>query len=229
MKQREKIMAEFYMSYDEFYQFVDSNIDEQYSNAKDFEAEILTALTSYIDEGTNLKNIPDMVSLWELEDKPSSELLFGKRYIKLSETTLVMLSAFLTSGVADAFIQSISQNPSQFGLSVAMCTSVVVALNSLFKAVSKLDVWDFCVYMQATTHFNTHKSFTKTDLDSWFTACQNGCNMHDSRWDCKHRRQDDSCCILEDDRLQTAINSLVSKGILISEYNEGAETWKFKF
>ena len=222
-------MAEYYISYKEMCDIVEEYIStaEQHNLLEQYKNEILAALTGDFGKG-DLNSVQEMISLWENQEKKPSQLLLGTRYIRVQQSMMDFLGVLLTSGAADALIEYIAQG-SFAGFTVSAGTSVAIALWKLFNNVKTLDDWDFCVYMQATTHFKAHKDFTLEDLRGWMPSSEHPiCNMHNSKWDCDYWIEEgDTCIIQENQKLTDAVNSLCDKGLL-SRRKDG-DKYIFKF
>ena len=223
-------VAEYYISYKEMCDIVEEYIStaEQHDLLKQYKNEILAALTGDFGKG-DLNSVQEMISLWENQEKKPSQLLLGTRYIRVQQSMMDFLEMLLTSGVADALIEYIAQG-SFAGFTVSAGTSVAFALWKLFNNVKTLDDWDFCVYMQATTHFKAHKDFTLEDLKSWMPSSEHPiCNMHNSKWDCDYWiEESDTCIIQENQKLTDAVNSLCDKGLLSRRKEDNKYIFKFE-
>lgn len=195
---------------------------EQYKN------EIMAALTGDFEKG-DPDSVQEMISLWENQKESPSQLLLGTRYIRVQQSMIDLLKVILTSGVADALITETSQNSIPV-LTISVGANVVFALKDLLNNVNKLDDWDFCIYMQAATHFKTHKKFTLDDLKRWMPSSERPiCNMHNGTWNCDYwNEEDDTCTIQTDQKLNYAVDSLCDKGLLLKR-KEDDHTYTFKF
>lgn len=222
-------MAEYYISYNDICNLVEDCIatSEKHDLLEIYKAQIMAAITGDFGH-SDLDSVREMISLWENQDKRPSQLLLGNRYIRVQQSMIEFLRAIITSGIVDALIVFVTQeNPAGFTISVGM--SVAIALWELINSVKTLDDWDFCVYMQAVTHFKTHKDFTYEELRSWMpTAEWPVCNMHNSIWNCSYWNEDDSCKILEDQKLCEAVESLCEKGLLSKRKEDQKYIFKFK-
>lgn len=222
-------MAEYYISYKEICDLVNDCIltIEDRDLLEKHKAEILAALVGDFEQD-NWGPVTDMVSLWENQVKAPSQLLLGNRYIRVQKSMIEFVIAVLTSGVADSVIEYAMQG-SVSGFTISVGASIAIALWKLFGSAKTLDDWDFCVYMQAVSHFKQHKEFAKEDLAEWMpTDSKPVCNMHNDKWDCDYLNNDDTCNIFETHRLDGAIKSLCDKGILIPKKVDHKYTFKFK-
>lgn len=223
-------MAEYTMTYEEVKEFVDNCISES-ENAgilNSYRSEILVAITARDenDKG-NQASIKESVELWENQVEAPSELLLGTRYIVIKDSVIKFIEAALTSGLIDAIITN-PQSP-MTGMTVGVASGIVFALIEIFKSVSELEDYDFCVYMQAVTHFRAHRKFTQSDLEHWFPHEGDMiCNMHNSNWDCEYLMDDDTCNISRRDHLKDAIDSLCRKNLLIVQRKGAEQKYKFK-
>ncbi len=222
-------MAEYYISYKELEKLIDQYIEDSVDNAQltEHKAEILAALTGDYEQN-NWDSAKEMISLWENQiDKPS-QLLLGSRYIRVQQIMLDFLKVSCTSGLIDALIIYISQG-SFAGFTVSVGSGIAVALWELFTAVKKLDDWDFCVYMQATTHFREHSEFTMEELKSWLPSEEHPiCNMHNDNWECDYLEENDTCNIVRKDKIEQALKSLYDKGLLGLRKEDHKYFYKFK-
>lgn len=223
-------MAEYYMTYDELSDVLDDLIEKATDNENlyKYKAEILAALTGNYDRN-DYDSVNENVTLWENQLSNNSEAVFGTRYIRVQSIMLSCLGTLCTSGLLDAVIMyAVTGNVSGFSISVG--ATVTIAIWELFNLVKKLDDWDFCIYMQAATHFREHKEFTKNDLIDWLPGPEkNICNMHDSRWDCDYRTDKDECDIINQNAIDDSIESLISKNLLEkNKEKRGTYTFKFK-
>ena len=167
-------------------------------------------------EQNNWDSAKEMISLWENQIEKPSQLLLGSRYIRVQQIMLDFLKVSCTSGLIDALILHISQG-SFAGFTVSVGSGIAVALWELFTAVKKLDDWDFCVYMQATTHFREHSEFTMDELISWLPNEEHPiCNMHNDNWECDYLEENDTCSFVRKDKIEQALKSLYDKGLPVS-------------
>ena len=222
-------MAEYYISYEELEELIDQYINDSIDKGVliEHKAEILAALTGDYGQN-NWDYAKEMISLWENQiDKPS-QLLLGSRYISVQKIMLDFLKRACTSGLIDALIIYISQGRLT-GFTVSVGSSIVVALWELFTAVKKLDDWDFCVYMQAMTHFREHREFTMDELISWLPNEEHPiCNMHNDNWKCDYLEENDTCNIVRKDKIKQALKSLYDKGVLGLRKEDQKYFYKFK-
>lgn len=217
-------MAEYNMTYNDLKRFIDRciEISENKMNLSKYKAEILAALT--LNEiSDNSMETSDAISLWENQLGTPSELLLGTRYIRIKDSMIAFVEAACCSGLIDALL---SVDPVT-GLTVSVIAGVMMSLRNLFTTVSDLDDQDFCVYMQAVTHFKTHKFFTKEELLEWFPHDMNLiCNMHNSKWDCDFL-ESDRCSIIVKGGIEKALESLDKKSLLICEHKDKTDYYKF--
>lgn len=222
-------MAEYYISYRELEKLFDQYIAETPNNSQlvEHKAEILAALTGDYEQG-NWDSANEMISLWENQINKPSQLLLGSRYIRVQQIMLDFLKVSCTSGLIDALIVYISQG-SFTGFTVSVGSGIAVALWELFTTVKKLDDWDFCVYMQAATHFREHSEFTIDELKSWLpSAGQPICNMYNSTWDCDYLESTGNCNLVQTQRIEQALKSLYDKGLLMQKKKNHKYVFKFK-
>lgn len=222
-------MAELFVSYGDLETLVDQYISECSDNQrlKDNKAEILTALTCDFERNSN-ESIDNIISLWVNQIHEPSQILMGTRYIPISDVLLSFFRMALTSGFIDYVISflSIGTIPS---VTVSVSSSVAYGLWDIFNSVKKLDDWDFCVYMQAVTHFSKFKEFDIDVLKSWFPhGIPQKCNMHTSNWGCEYLDSDDNCNIFSEEKIQEALNSLLRKGLLLPKRENNKTIYKFK-
>lgn len=222
-------MAEYYISYRELEKLFDQYIEATPNNfqLQEHKAEILAALTGDFEQG-NWDSAKKMISLWENQINKPSQLLLGSRYIRVQQIMLDFLKVSCTSGLIDALIVYISQG-SFMGFTVSAGTGIAVALWELFTTVKKLDDWDFCVYMQATTHFREHSEFSFDELKSWLPNVGNPiCNMHNNTWDCDYLEATGNCSLIQTDKVEQALKSLYDKGLLMLKKENHKYVFKFK-
>ena len=223
-------MAEYYISYKEMCDIIEDYIStaEQRDLLEQYKIEILAALTGDFGKG-DLDSVQEMISLWANQEKKPSQLLLGTRYIRVQQSMIDFLKVILTSGVVDALIEYTTQG-SFTSFTVSAGTSVAIALWDLLNNVKTLDDWDFCVYMQAATHFKAHKDFTFDDLKSWMPTSEHPiCNMHNGTWNCDYWiEEDDTCAIQNDQKLTDAVDSLCNKGLLSKRKEDDKYIFKFK-
>lgn len=223
-------MAEYNITYEEIQEFVDEYINKSQDseNLKLHRSEILAAITardeSDREDNTSMK---ETIELWENQVGSPSELLLGTRYIVIKDSVIKFIKMALTSGLIDAIVKN-PQN-SMTGLTVGSVFGIVFSLIDIFKSVSELEDFDFCVYMQAVTHFREHREFTVNDMKQWFPHGSNiNCNMHNSKWDCEHLLNDDTCNMLQRDYLKEALDSLCRKNLLTFKRKDAEWTYAFK-
>lgn len=221
-------MAEYHMTYEEISAIVDEALGatKNQGNLRTYQSAIMAAITGNYEQN-NYQEVPEMITLWENMIAEPSQLLLGTRYIRVQGAMIEFIKIALTSGLVDAIITHITEG-SLAGFSVSVGATVAIAIYDLFGKVSKLDDDDFCVYFQATTHFHEFTRFTEKDLLSWFPHGGNTvCNMHNSTWQCDYLLDTDTCNI-DSQRIQDAIKSLISKGILEREKDDGKYYFCFK-
>ncbi len=223
-------MAEYYISYKELENLLDQYIAEAADGTQliEHKAEILSALTGDYEQ-ENWDSAKEMISLWENQINTPSQLLLGSRYIRVQQIMLNFLKVACVSGLIDALIVYISQG-NFTGFTVSVGSGIAVALWELFTTVKKLDDWDFCGYMQATTHFREYNEFTIEDLKSWFPDAERPiCNMHNNTWDCDYLEEaTDICKMLQKQALEKALKSLYDKGLLMAKKDARKYVFKFK-
>lgn len=220
-------MAEYYISYKDLEGVIDDFIRSTDNTIlMEHKAEILSALTGDFDLN-DMDNVNKTVAFWQSEIAKPSQLLLGNRYIRIQQVLLEFLKLALTSGLIDAVIIWVSEgNWSGFTLSVG--SNIAFTLWSLFTSVKKLDDWDFCVYMQAVSHFREHKDFCFDDMLDWFPSEPNiTCNMHNTIWNCEYLDHD-TCTIIAKNKLIYALNSLCEKGLLSCRKENNENIYCFK-
>lgn len=227
---RERVMAEYNITYEEIQEFVDDciNRSQDSENLKLHRSEILAAITARDEsDKENHTSIKESIELWENQVGLPSELLLGTRYIVIKDSVIKFIETALTSGLIDAIVAN-PQNP-MTGITVGVVSGVVFSLIDIFKSVSELEDFDFCVYMQAVTHFRAHREFTINDLKQWFPhGSDANCNMHNSKWDCEHLSSDDTCDMLQRDYLKEALDFLCKKNVLIPKRKNAECVYAFK-
>lgn len=188
----------------------------------------MSALTGDYEQ-ENWDSAREMISLWENQISTPSQLLLGSRYIRVQQIMLDFLKVSCTSGLIDAMIIYMSQG-NFTGFTVSVGTGIAVALWELFTTVKKLDDWDFCIYMQATTHFREFNEFTIEDLKSWLPDVTNPiCNMHNNTWDCDYLEEATGACkMIQTQKLEQALKSLYDKGLLMTRKKNHKYVFKFK-
>ena len=95
-------MAEYYLTYKEFSEYIDGCISSSAGDAKLLEshkAEIMAAFLCEYESNDIERNesIQDMVELWQNQISQPSELLLGKRYIAIQSGMMEFLKTFITS------------------------------------------------------------------------------------------------------------------------------------
>lgn len=224
-------MAEYNMTYEEVANFIDEQImqSDNADNLKKYRTEILAALTAKNEDGTEKNAIKESIELWKNQIGTPSELLLGRRYIVIKDILLIFIKMATTSGALDAIINAvINSDNSMFGISLA--AGIGFGLVEIFQAVSELEDYDFCVYMQAVTHFKNHKKFTLDELQEWFPHGDNfKCNMHNDKWDCEHILENDVCGMLEENNLSAALTSLREKKLLKYKHEDKKDVYSFRW
>lgn len=209
-------MAEYHITYEEIAKIVDGAIlnAEKQDNLRLYQPAIMAAITGDFEQD-NRKEIPEMITLWENMIGDQSQLLLGTRYIRIQGTMIELIKLSLTSGFVDAVISYTLGNP--IGLGVSTIFAVVFALYDIWGKASKLEDDDFCVYMQAVSHFHEFTEFTEDDMLGWFPHGERSiCNMHNSTWRCDYLGENDICTI-DKEKIRNALRSLKSKNILDKE------------
>lgn len=222
-------MAEYNITYEEIKEFVEDCISKSPDSGhlQAYQSEILAAITARNEmDRVNSTAVLESIELWENQIRTPSSLLLGTRYIVIKDSVMIFVEAAFTSGLLDAIIAN-PQDPIA-GISVGVASGIVFALIEIFRSISKLEDFEFCVYMQAVTHFHSHKEFTINDLECWFPRESNlKCNMHNSKWDCEHLLANDICDMLEGDHLVEALESLCDKKILTQKRKN--KEWVYSF
>lgn len=222
-------MAEYHILYEELEALLNEYIAASPDNVQlsKHKAEILAALTGNYEQ-QNPESTQEMIALWENQIEKPSELLLGSRYIRVQQIMLDFLKIACASGLIDAVILYASQgNLSGFTISVG--SNIAIILWELFTTVKKLDDWDFCVYKQAVSHYREYNGFTIEELTSWFpNEAQPVCNMHTRNWDCDYLKEDDTCSIIQKQKIEQALNSLYNKGLLSFNKENHKYVYKFK-
>lgn len=219
-------MAEYSMTYEELKNFIDECIDNSESrvNLSKHKAEILAAITTDVND-ENSSDIKEVLSLWENQIGMPSELLLGTRYISIKDCVITFIEVACCSGLVDAII---SAEPVE-QITVGVLSGVVWPLIHLFTSVSSLNDLDFCIYMQAVSHFKEHKPFTEKDLLDWFPHGENlTCNIDNPKWDCEFI-ENDECTIIAEGGIEHALDSLMEKGLLKKERHDKQNFYKFSY
>ena len=210
--------------------FPDGGLNENQKNL------LLSALVGNYDP-LDAQAIPKAFSIqtfWEEQtDKSAQAIVMKKNYITINGRLLFLLSV-IGSGVMTLVLDQCSSGVPLNGVFIAGAAAAsancVVALYSWLKSIEKLEDDDFCVYMQALTHFHQYKEFSMQDLISWFPECGKVCNMHNSKWDCDFLcKKTDNCMIklVKDERtgefietnhfIEESIKALIKKGLLVRD------------
>ena len=213
-------MSEYYMKYEDICSEVDkylgnhikSNPDSSY--LKVYEPEIIAALIGDY-EKFDYSTLGENVSLWKNLIQHSEQVRIYNRYIPVKSTLLTFLKEMIDNCVLDNIINVLTSGSSA-GFSISISATIVIAIWAIINSAKKLEDCDFCVYMQAVTHFKDKSNFSLDDLKQWFPHGESRiCNMHNDTWSCSHYNStNDTCKMLEDDRLQKALESLMKKDIL---------------
>ena len=224
-------MAEYKMSYDELQGFIDEAINNSHGNKDKLlshKAEILTALTGvFADEPmANQKEQNQLMELWTNQQGEKSKLLLGKRYIRIYDGMLAFLEAFLTGGFCDVVLDMVLGVPFPAAITVGAVSSVVSVIVKIFSEAASLEDFDFCLYMQAVTHFYEKKEFSMDDIISWYPSGST-CNMHNSKWDCCHVVPNDKCGVNIKD-IDDIVKSLYDKGILNCRHEGNKKMYSIK-
>lgn len=227
-------MAEYNMTYEEVRDFVDECIalSSQSEEVKLHRPEILAAITARNENDHEMKtSIKESLELWKNQIGTPSELLLGTRYIAIKDSVIVFIREAFTSGFIDTIIsaKTIPGNPEEH-ITLGVVSGIICALIDVFKSVAKLEDYDFCIYLQAVTHYRAHKEFTIDDLKEWFPHTGHlECNMHTSKWDCEHWKDDDSCDMLQGDKLEKILYSLYNdKKLLNRKWEHENYVYSFK-
>lgn len=221
-------MAEYNMTYEEVSEFIEECIQksENITELDKHRAEILAALT--VSEDDVQTSVKETIELWENQIGTPSELLLGTRYIRIKDSMIAFIQIAFTSGLVDAFIANPVDPIKNMALTGAAISGVVFSLISLFTSASHLNDDDFCIYLQAVTHFRAHKEFTLDDLMGWFPqANDNVCNMHNSKWDCEYLDENGLCTIMSENKINDALKSLCEKKLLKKSKINGVYTYTF--
>lgn len=225
-------MAEYYLTYKEFSEYIDECISSSIGDKKILEehkSEIMAAFLSENESNSLERNesIQNMVELWQNQFSNPSELLLGKRYVTIQSGMMEFLKTFITSGIIEEIIIPIqTQTPMEIGITTSI--AIALAIYEVFSKTQKLDDWDFCVFLQARTHFCQNEEFSKRELLEWFPNGSNlTCNMHNSIWRCSYYLEaSDNCDIRAN--VERAIASLLQKEILkITSYRSNEELYQF--
>lgn len=221
-------MAEYNMTYNELENEIDSYIRATPNNQKllEYRAEIMAAITGDYSQHDPI-SVDETISLWQNQLDRSTELRIGKKYIAVRSSLFEFLPKLCASGMLDALIV-LKETGSMAGFTISVGTSIAIAIWELINSVKTLDDWDFCIYMQAVTHFNENHGFTKDDLLGWLPHGQPPtCNMHNSIWQCEYFH-DHVCTMVIDDHVDDALKSLINKKILKVEGVPPQFTYKFR-
>lgn len=225
-------MAEYYISYFDLEDFLTKLIDAEGVNNKQFlkrnKAALLAALTGDFEDNSS-SGVKNLVTLWHNFMSEPSQLRVCRKYIQIQSVLCDFLEIAITSGVIE-YMMLYFVNPANAVFPLTGALSIAWGLWKIFSSIKELNDRDFCVYMQATTHFHTHKEFTIDELKSWFpNKMPLTCNMHNSTWNCDYLKSDDSCSILCDQKLDDAVKSLLEKGLLDKIENCEPKKYKFKW
>lgn len=223
-------MAEYYLTYKEFSDYIDECISTSCGDRKlleEHKSEILAAFLNEYETNSieRTESIQEMVELWQNQISQPSEMLLGKRYVAIQSGIMEFLKTFITSGIIEAIIKPIkAQTPFEVGITTSI--SIALAILEVFTKTKKLEDWDFCVFLQARTHYCSNEEFSKSDLLEWFPSDLNPiCNMHNSIWKCSYYQDETNNCKIN---IERALNSLLQKDILkITSYRAAEELYRF--
>ena len=220
-------MAEYSITYQQMQELVTKYIEQrpEHNELISYRSVIMTAITAHEEysEESN-KKICESLELWNNQIERSSNLLIGTRYFVIKDSVLTFIGEALCSGLITSLLSG-STDPLRT-LVISTGPSLVSKLIELLLSVKELDNFDFCIYLQAVTHFHLNKEFCMDDVCDWF-SCK--CNMHNHKWDCEHYfNEQDSCCMLNQDNCKKALESLCNKKILSSLRKDGVYYYRFR-
>lgn len=225
-------MAEYYLTYKEFSEYIDECILGGIGDKKlleEHKSEIMAALLSECESNGSERNesIQDMVELWQNQVSKPSELLLGKRYIAIQSGMIEFLKKFITSGIIEEIIKPI-QTQTSVEIGITSSITIALAIYEIFSKTKNLDDWDFCVFLQVRRHYCQNKEFSKSDLLEWFPNGVNlTCNMHNLIWRCSYYLEETDNCDIRTN-IERAIASLLQKEILkITSYRDNEELYQF--
>ena len=227
-------MAEYRMTYLDIKNYVEECADKSSASEliREHLPEILAAVTAKANDDQEISKVVlnDTVTLWRNQIGSPSEIVLGTKYFSIKSNIIELIGAMISSGIMDTVILNcLSGSECIFqGITMGAVTGVASTLIQILKSASNLEDHDFCVYMQATTHFREYKEFTKDDLLQWFPHKPNTtCNMHNSKWDCEYYTEDEECEMLQDGHLDFALASLKEKKILDAKRKDRKDYYSF--
>lgn len=222
-------MAEYKMSHEELQCFVDEAIKNSAGDKKNMmlhKAEILTALTGVFDDEVvaNQREQKQLLELWSNQQDDKSQLMLGKRYIRIYDGMLAFVEAFLTGGLCDAVLSTaLLGNTVSGAFTVGAISSVVYAIVKVLKEAVSLEDYDLCLYMQMAAHYNEKEDFVKEEMMQWF-PCDDICNQLTRKWTCSHIQSGDKCGVQEND-IDDMIESLYDKKILDYRHRDNKKSY----
>lgn len=216
-------MALYNMNYSEFLSIIDENIGKN-SLLREHRAELITALSFDFNPLTaDLQCIQETVELWNNQLAQASNLRMGDYYITIQGIVIELVEFYCSSGLLEFLVESLNDEayapPPLFNVAI----TIAIGIWKLFENSKKLEDRDFCLYQQAVNHKQLNRRFTKADIESWFSDSSFICNVPYKRspWNCSNCTNS-TCRFLENDMLDSAIESLCKKGVLIKR-EEGTD------
>lgn len=225
-------MAEYFISYEELRDLLNGYI----STKKDktilvqYEAEILTALTSDFSQENCQAVIAETISMWKGHIAKPSEILIGRKYISVWSGMVEVLKVLIGSGLIEAIISSIVNETALTPLSyLKIGSAIAISIWEYLNAIKELDDGEFCVYKQVLEHYGTKQEFTLKQIEDLMPSLDiPNCRMNNCTWNCEYGEDITHCNIAEGNGIKKALKSLCTKKIIVESKGKDSKSYTFR-
>lgn len=121
--------------------------------------------------------------------------VMGTKFVSISDIGIDFLAFIMCNGAYE-YVKECISNGNIMSPGVVLPSSIAYFIYTELKKVVKLKGYEYCIYMQAVTHYRRfNKSFSVDEMLSWLPKDGSVCNMHHNKLTCKYRKDD--CCTIK--------------------------------
>ena len=209
-------MAVFEVTRNSLEKFVDLQIEKN-PELDEFREDLLDMLTcNTLDLSDAIREDMESDSSWPYENKEPSQLYIrdSRYHIRIKDLVIDFFENVFTGVLLDAMLYMFHVDGIGKVSSVKITRDFILFVKRVVKEyVVKLDNIQFCIYLQAITHFKEHQVFSINNLMNWLPETSDDlCNMYSNRWYCSYRNGEK--CNFDKSCLENILQKMESRNII---------------